>query len=54
LDNVDQNGYKDFNIFLDLCNFEEEIIKYNLQDNKELFIQGMRKAVNTLKSLLII
>ena len=29
LDNVDQDGFKDFNICLDLCNFEEEIIKYN-------------------------
>jgi len=52
LDNVDQDGFKEFNICLDLCNFEDEILKYNLQDRRELYVQGMTKAVNTLKSLL--
>jgi len=52
LDNIDKDGFKDFNIYLDLCNFEEEVINFNLKDKKELFVQGMTKAVNTLKSLL--
>ena len=52
LGNVDQDGFKDFNICLDLCNFEEEIIQYNLQDKRELFVEGMTQAINALKSLL--
>ena len=52
LDNVDQDGFKDFNIYLDLLNFEEEVIQYNLQENRDLFVEGMTKAINTLKSLL--
>jgi len=52
LDNIDKDGFKDFNIYLDLLNFEDEIIKYNLTDKRELFINGMNKALKTIKSLL--
>ena len=52
LDNIDKDGFKDFNICLDLCNFEEEIILYNLQDKRDLFVEGMKKAISTLKTLL--
>ena len=52
LDNGDQDGFKDFNICLDLFNFEEEIIQYNLQDKRELYVKGMTNAINTLQSLL--
>ena len=52
LDNIDKDGFKDFNIYLDLLNFEDEIIKYNLTDKRELFINGMNKAIKTIKTLL--
>jgi len=52
LETIDEDGFKKFNIYLDLYNFEDEIIKYKLNNIRELLINGMNKAINTLKSLL--
>ena len=52
LDNIDKDGFKDFNIYLDLYNFEDEIIEYRLYNHREMFINGMNKAIKTLESLL--
>ena len=52
LDNVDQDGFKEFNIFLDLNNFDYEVELYNLSSTREIFVSGMTKALNTIKSLL--
>ena len=52
LDNLDQDGFKAFNIFLDLNNFDYEVELYNLTDKKELFVSGLTKALETLTSLL--
>jgi len=52
LTQYDKDGFKKFNIYLDLNNFEEEIKKYNLNQYEEMFKSGMEKAVNTLTSLL--
>ena len=52
LDNTDVDGFKDFNIHLDLLNFEDEVKLYNLTDRRELYINGMNKAIKTIKSLL--
>ena len=49
---LDSDGFKDFNIFLDLNNFDDEIQKYNLQNKRDLFVKGMQKAIKTLQSLL--
>ena len=50
---LDGDGFKDFNIYLDLLNFEEESTTYSISNNvKQMFIQGMNKAVDTLKTLL--
>ena len=49
---LDSNGFKDFNIFLDLKNFEDEVKKYNLKNKRDLFVKGMQKAIKTLQSLL--
>ena len=49
---LDSNGFKDFNIHLDLLNFYDEVKKYHLEDKRDLFVQGMQKAVKTLQSLL--
>jgi hypothetical protein len=48
----DLDGFKKFNIYLDLFNFEDEIKQYNLIQYREMFKSGMEKAVNTLTSLL--
>ena len=49
---LDSNGFKDFNIFLDLKNFDDEIKKYHLEDKRDLFVKGMQKGIKTLQSLL--
>ena len=47
------DDFKDFNIYLDLINFEIEAEQYNIPNEiKEMFCQGMKKAVETIKSLL--
>ena len=50
LDNEDE--FKDFNIYLDLINIKNDIVKYNLQEYESLFIDSLNKAVETLESLL--
>ena len=49
---LDSGGFKDFNIFLDLFNFDDEIKKYKLTDKREFFVEGMQKAIKTIQSLL--
>ena len=50
---LDSDGYKDFNIYLDLENFNYEADLYNIDNNrKQIFKQGMQKAVDTIKALL--
>ena len=49
---LDSNGFKDFKIYLDLLNFDDEVKKYNLQSKRELFASGMQKAITTLQKLL--
>ena len=48
----EQTNFKKFNIYLDLNNFDYEINKYNLGDKREFYITGMKKAIETLESLL--
>ena len=49
---IDLDGFKDFDIYLDLYNFNEEINQYGLDNKKEFFINGMKKAKSTLQTLL--
>ena len=49
---LDSDGFKDFNIYLDLNNFNEEVKKYKLNDKRDIFVSGMQKAIKTLQSLL--
>ena len=49
---VDVDGFKDFNIYLDLFNFEYEVKLYNLTNQRQIFLSGMIKAINTTKALL--
>ena len=52
LDNIGPDGFKKFNIYLDIENIEEEMIQYNLTEYHDLFINSMYKAIQTLESLL--
>ena len=49
---LDSDGFKAFNICLDLFNIEYEIEKYNLTEYHDLFIDSLKKAVHTLQSIL--
>ena len=44
--------FKDFNIHLDLYNFDDEIIKYKLQSRREMYVKALQKAIQTIQSLL--
>ena len=52
LQNLDSDGFKKFNIYLDLENLKEEIKLYNLTDYGNIIISCMEKAANILMSLL--
>ena len=52
LQNLDSDGFKKFNIYLDFENLKEEVKTYNLQDYGEIIIKCIEKAANTLMSLL--
>ena len=49
---LDSDGFKDFNIYLDIANIENDIRINNLDKYHDLFINSMKKAVKTLTNLL--
>ena len=49
---LDSDGFKDFKIYFDFTNIEQEIKKYKLSAYKELFISSINKAVETIQNLL--
>ena len=51
-DETDEEGFKEFNIYLDLENIKNDIVKYGLQEHEDFFISSMEKTVDVLKSLL--
>ena len=50
--NLDSEGFKNFNIYLELENLESEIEENGLSKYHDLFINSMKKAANTLTKLL--
>ena len=52
LKDIDSDGFKKFNIYLDLFNIESEIKKYHLENLRDFFIDTMNKAIETLQALL--
>ena len=52
LQNLDSDGFKKFNIYLDFENLKKEMKTYNLQKYQDTIIFCMEKAANTLMSLL--
>ena len=52
LNNVDKDGFKNMNMYVDLTNIKEEIKELKLTRYESIFINSIQKAVNTLNSLL--
>ena len=52
LDNIDPDGFKKFNIYLDLENIKYEVELYNLTEYYDVYINSMKKAIETFQSLL--
>ena len=50
--NNEENDFKDFLIYLDLININNDIVKYHLEQYEELFIDSLNKVVKTLETLL--
>ena len=49
---VDEDGFKNLNIYLDLENIKHEIKEYNLEKYEDIYINGMKKEVKTTESLI--
>jgi len=52
LKDLGSDGFKKFNIYLDFENLKEEMKIYNLQKYQDTILNSMKKAANTLMSLL--
>ena len=49
---LDSEGFKDFNIYFDFTNIEQEIKQYKLTNYKNIFVSSINKAIQTIQSLL--
>ena len=52
LKEVDNDGFKKFNIYMDLTNIEKEIEYYNLTKSRDIIINSINKAIDTLENIL--
>ena len=52
LKDIDEDGFKKFNIFVDCTNLKEEIKKNNLSQYENIIIESLQKTARTLESLL--
>ena len=52
LKEVDEDGFKNFYIYVDMTNLKKDIESYNLQSYEDCFINSINKAVETLQKLL--
>jgi hypothetical protein len=52
LDKSDKNVFKDFNIYVDKFNIEKDIVSFELQQYRDIIINSIDKAANTLQKLL--
>ena len=52
LDDIDEDGFKSFNIYVDKSNLEKDIVSFKLQKYRDIIINSMDKATNTLQKLL--
>ena len=50
---ANENSFRDCKMFLDLNQFNDQITEYEISDDrKEFYITGVKKAINTIESLL--
>ena len=49
---IDKDGFKTFNIYVDKNNIKIYIKKYNLESYQDLIIRSLEKAAQTLKKIL--
>ena len=49
---VDEDGFKEFNIYVDFVNIEKGIAEYGLEKNRKVYYNSINKAVETIKKLL--
>ena len=49
---LDSDGFKDFKIYFDFTNIEQEIKRYRLSKYKDLFISSINKVIETIQALL--
>ena len=52
LKEIDEDGFKKFNIYMDMTNIKKEIELYKLEEYSDLFVNSINKAVETLENLL--
>ena len=52
LDKSDKNVFKNFNIYVDKFNIEKDIVSFELQQYRDIIINSIDKAANTLQKLL--
>lgn len=49
---IDEDGFKTFNIYVDTKNLEKDLIEYKLNNYQDLIISSIEKAAITLQKLL--
>ena len=52
MEEIDNEGFKYFNIYIDTKNLEKQLESYKIKDKKELYIKSINKAKETLQKLL--
>ena len=52
MSNIDKDGFKNFNIYVDKINIEKDIEYYRLQKHRSLILNSIDKAASTLGKLL--
>ena len=52
MSNIDEDGFKNFNIYVDKINIEKDIAYYKLQEYRSLILNSIDKAASTLGKLL--
>ena len=52
MSDIDEDGFKNFNIYVDKINIKKDIRKYKLQEYSDLILNSLDKAANALQKLL--
>ena len=52
LDDIDEDGFKSFNIYIDKYNIIKELSRNKMKDHQEIILNALDKAAETLEKLL--